>query len=477
MSLTTKQQQWHAQPGKKICLLVEANYLLAGELQTLYISNYGFRSLPSDSKPNQPYRPWLNAKALISFSQRMAEALYGQSEIGVSAIEFFLHPDIEPLINQADFAHQAIKLLIGDPTWALDEFIPWITAKSDNLSPVDNNRVRLKFTDRAQVLVTPVLTNTYTTGDSQGQFKPRCFGQCFNVEPVLINSVTNTYQFNDGQLEEVTNVRENGYPVTTYDADLAAGTITFTTRPTGRITADVKGHVENGVYLDTAELIINYLLSLAGESVSVDSGVLPGYLLGRYVRDQLDITDLIDEIAVSVGAYWLYDAREQFRLLRYAGVGVSTGQVTPGQIKANGLTIKNRFAAVKNYSLGYARNWTEQTEGLAAALTPEQALAYSQKEQKVTGTNTLINPSAGVEVELSTLLVNKADAEAELNRRLALRANPRTLYQLSTTQKHIELGVTKTLTYPRYLSTGQDGIIVGHVAQLNSPFDVIEVLL
>jgi len=474
-------EQWLKRPDQYRVILVEANYVFNNEVKTLYLSSHAFTSKPSDTIANKPYKNWLNSASTLSFAQRMSTALRGKSTTGTSAIELFLHPEIEHLVTQADFTKQTIKVFIGDPLWARDDFIEKFSGLAKSFDPVSENRAKIVFSDYNDILAEPLLNATIASGANKDAFVPRCFGQCFNVEPVLINNITNTYAINDGAIHAVTQVRESGFIINSqnYTVDTASGTITITQAVTGRLTLDCKGHVENGVHLTSAEQIINYLLSIKGLASAIDSSVLPSYILGLYVREQKNINNCIDELCQSTGGNWYFDALSQFRLQQYSGIGTPTAAVGSGQIKSDSLTIKTRIAALKKLTLGYQKNYTPQGDSLAASITensPELAALFKNNELLVSDNNTVANISAAIELSSSTLIVNLADAQTELARRLALRQIPKTIYTMETTIKKHALASTVTVTYPRYLSAGNNAVIVGQVHKLNNSTDTLEVL-
>ncbi len=479
MSLTP--QQWLNRPGMFRCILVEADYLEGGQLKTLYLSNYAYRSSPTDNAPNRVYKNWINKSSTLTFAQRMSVVLYGYTQTSTGAIEVFLHPSIEQLITDADFEGQALRVFVGSPSWSRDDFIPKFVGQGKSFDPVDNKRARITFTDKSQSLKKGVLTSLIATGSNAGDFKPKCLGQCFNIEPKLLNEVTNTYSVNDGPIEAVTAVREGGFVIspTSYSVDINNGTVTINKNVTGRITMDVQGHKESGIYLTTAEQIINYLLSIAGQSASVDTNILPSYLLGVYVREQRDIDSIIDETCLSVGGNWTYDELSQFRLMHYNGTGTVSKTIKRGQIEHGSLRIKTRLPAVKQLSVHYQRNWTEQTEGLATSITennPELAALYRNQYSSTTDTQTVANPSAAASLELNTLIVTKADADTELARRLALKQNPKAIFEAKTILKTHTEGETASVHYSRYFNPARDAVLVGQVHRINEATDIIEVL-
>lgn len=479
MALT--QAQWLKRPGLFRCILVEADYLEGGQLKTLHLSNYPFRAKPTDSKANQVYYNWLNVSSAFTFSQRMSVALFGETATSLSAIEFFLHAKIETLITEADFSGQQIRVFIGAPKWSRDLFIEKFVGVSKNIDPVDDSRARITFSDFSKSLTKPTLTNTITSADNNDAFKPRAFGQCFNIEPVLTDKVTRTYQINDGPIQAVTEVRESGFIINpvNYTVNTGDGTITINKNITGRLTLDCEGHVEDSVYLQTAEQIINHLLLIAGQSAAFDSGVLPSYTLGLYIRKQRNVDECIDEVCISVGGNWYFDALSQFRLQHYVGITAVTDFITAGQIKSSSLRIKERLPAISKLTLGYQKNYTPQADGLAASITennPELATLYQNESSVISGTNTVVNLSAAKELILSTLIANFVDVQTELARRLPLIDSPSTIYSMETTIKKHTQGSTINASYPRYFSGGKNSVVVGQVHRLNNPTDILEIL-
>lgn len=51
--------------------------------------------------------------------------------------------------------------------------------------------------------------------------KPICYGKCYNISPVLVDSLTNVYMIHNGPIHQVIQVRENGSPL--YSNDLPVG--------------------------------------------------------------------------------------------------------------------------------------------------------------------------------------------------------------------------------------------------------------
>lgn len=423
-------QDWLAQTGVFRCVLVELDYLDAGSVKTAYFSNAAFISSGSDAPAHTPYDPYILAG--LEFDRSLAEVFTGASSVRTADVELVSLPATQWLIS-AKVAGQQIRVFMGDKTWPKAQFQQIITGVCDGVWP-EQERIRIQFRDAAKVLQQPVLTERYIGGTAEGELTPLCLGRCYNIKPVLIDAANHVYQFNSVSSAAVTAVRFNGAVVDAaqYVIDLAASTITFTVYPIGEITADVDGAVISDAWLQTAASFTQYLLSRLG--IAADVSGLPGYLLGLYLTDETDFDVVLDEICASVGGYWLFDRTGQFRARHFNGIPVTkSAYITDDQNLYGTRLLRRRITPLYSYTLGYCRNW-QPLSTIAASIyenAPAEAKRLAAAEQTVTITSTAVEAEyADAEtLTVSSLIATKADAETEANRRMALAAVPRYVYE------------------------------------------------
>jgi len=114
--------------------------------------------------------------------------------------------------------------------------------------------------------------------------------------------------------------------------------------------------------------------------------------------------------------------------------------------------------------LGYARNWTMQ-DNLQTGIPQEHKDLYAQEWLTVTADDAAVASTYKLHIEpemQETLLLVKADAEAEAQRRLDLRKVPRTIFRFEGFPQMLmlELGQAVTLTHSRFgLTAGVNGIV------------------
>lgn len=480
---------WLNTPGLERCYLIEAEYQLEGDTKTLRVATHGYRTDAEDLPPWTPYPDVV--LSIGTYGRGFSDALTGQSERKLSTISLYRHPvHIEPLLRLADFANRPVRIYVGDKTWPRRDFIVIAELVGAQLLASSQTQVELSFTDSSALFDVPVLTDTYplNNGSSaiEGRFKPRAFGQCFNVSPELINSANHVYQVSDSQIQAITDVRENGASIP-FTADLTAGTFTLENAPTGTITCDVQGAVIHDVYLTTATQMLRLFLSELGID-NIGEFDDPGYTLGLYLNSDVDYTtylDVINAITTSIGYAWYLSRESVFTLYRIeslpdytpstqvfnpldVGALLQFGQVEPllqagasveleyddfglqNEIELGSLKPVERIPPITSVRIGYAHNHTvlDSVAGVVSETQSDFASVLAQEYQyaEASDNNVAIAYNDAQYVERNTLLVFKADALAEAERTLALSLVPRFVYQLTAYHTPLAMDVGQVIS-------------------------------
>jgi hypothetical protein len=165
--------------------------------------------------------------------------------------------------------------------------------------------------------------------DLKDKFKPACFGDAQNVEPVMIDTVNNVLQVHAyGSIESIDNVYERAmlfdpslgdYPSYTdlvaadipegfWGTCLAEGMFRLGAPPFGLITADVKGDNVGGFHQTTAE-IIQRLCEIKGvDPAYIDAASMTAFAaacpepIDLYVTIPSALMDTIQELALPCNA-------------------------------------------------------------------------------------------------------------------------------------------------------------------------------
>lgn len=466
---------WLASPGAIRCVLLEASVRTNGMEAVRYLSSAHYTTGPLDAPANTHYQ------AVISGGATITEKL---SIDGTASLSF---GDIE--IGNADgsrddwlndlWINRPVALWMGDVRWPRADFRPIFAGTLAGISSRDRSMLNLALRDKLQRLNTP-LSDAKLGGATQNKdrIKPLCFGECHNVEPLLVDPATLTYQVHDGAIERIIEVRDNGVPVN-YVGDLATGTFALTVQSSGLITCSVQGDKAGGVYRNTVASLVQRIITGYGKAADrftgadLDAGNLAAFEaahpqpVGIYLADRTNVLQACAVLAASVGAQAVMDSSGLLRLLKIAmpAVGVPT-VVGAAQMAERSLHIADRPAVQASSKIGYCKNWTVQTS-LLAGIPEEHKDLFAQEWLTSTASDSTVADDYRLAVEpvqADTLLLTALDAGAEAVRRLALWRTQRTVYGYTGTPALMlqALGGAQTLTHIRYgLGAGVAGQIVG----------------
>lgn len=416
-------EAWLVQPDNFRCHLVEVDYVEAGQLKTLYLSNAPFQSEANDNPSHTPYNDVIVDE--IKLSQRMDDVFYGRSITRRSSIKILATAFI-PNLLAFDVAGQAVRIYMGDPDWSKADFKQISTWYSEDIEP-DGVNYLLPILDATHPIDVPVCSK-YTSGLAEGKSIPRVFGRVFNVEPVLIDELGDgTYQVNDGALQSLI-VRDGGLVVSA-TSDLAAGTFVLNRSPQGRITCDAVQADSTCAEIVTAMLNASDIIAKDGTFASV-----PGYAMGAYINNDKTRRDLIDNACISAGYAWVIDSNNQFKAIAYTGLsGTGVALLTDDDIDPDTFKTKRRILPAPQVNVHYRQNYTVQPDGLFGAVSTANRALFSKQWSVATVTNEAIatNHPNYPSINAYTLLINKADAMIEATKRAALNTKIRKVYTMS----------------------------------------------
>lgn len=425
-------RSWLESQGNFRCILVELDYKEAGVTKTACLSNAAFVSAGTDVPAHTAYDPFVTGE--VQFERSLNEVFTGFSTSKTSDIELIYNTVTQALLSKAVYG-QPVRIYLGDKSWPKSDFKQIIAGLCDGVMP-EQTKIRLKFRDAADVLKTPLLTARYTSGTAVEQLKPLCLGRCFNIQPVLISGATHQYQFSTGPSHAVTAVRFNGsvVPSSYYTLNLTDSTITFTTFPNGDVTMDVDGLKVGGSWLQTAAEFIGHIASMRG--ITVNCSGLPSYMLGLFLNTDIAVDQVLDDICASIGGYWFFDRLGQFKVRAFNGLPSEppSAFLTKDQTVYGTQKIRRVINPLYSMTLGYKRNWSPLNNIAAVVHETTPAIAAELAAEGKTATRTqpavIVNYPQAETISADSLLVSEADAVTELNRRLALSAVPRFIYEL-----------------------------------------------
>ena len=472
------------------CVLIEVVASVAGVETTRYLSNKPYVTGAGDTPSNIAYLPLVAGG--VQFTESLS--LDGTPSLSYGDIELFnLNGERDGWLSDI-WRNRSIKVFMGDVRWTRSQFVMIFNGVVFDVDTRSRDRINLKLTDKLQRLNNPI-TDTKLGGTSQSKDRtiPLCFGECFNVEPLLISAALHEYQVHDGAIERIIEVRDNGVPVS-FTEYLATGKFRLNQSPVGTITCSVQGDKYLTYITDVGSIIERIVTGygLAAQrftGADIDSTKLTAFKaantapVGAYINDRANVLDVCNRLASSVGARVAMSRGGLMYLVKIELPRVNAGTtVTASDMKERSLSISQLPPVVASVKVGYARNWLVEAN-IQTGIPEDHVAMFAQDWLTVTATDsavaTVYNLFVDPEME-ETLLLRGTDAAAECNRRLALYKTQRKVVRYEGYPQLLTetLGSTQTVKHSRFgLTNGSAGQIISIQTDWLNPKVTVEVLI
>jgi hypothetical protein len=490
-------QSWLESTGVRRCILVEATVynLLTSTNNTLYFSTTGYITTSSDVF----YEPLVSGGLKFTESIALGDTIsmtYGDIELNNQNGELDKYLDSTKYI----WVNGSIKIYYGDPTWITNnitqihtDFLNIFNGVIVDLDSRSRTVVNIKLRDKLQRLNTEITDSKlgiYGTwgGGGSGQtnadtIKPLVFGEVFNMSPMLIDPANLDYMLNNGEIQGMIDIRDNGVPITAYTITESTGIIRLSKPAIGQVTASIQGRKLSIILTPTsatlsattytnkiASLIALIATQYGNTSNKLDLNTDIDYVnfdyyntnytqpVGIVITDRQNTLDICNQLASSISGqlFCTKDGKLQILIL---GVPISTSivpsvAITTSDIINPTLSISGRSTVVAATKLGYTKNWTVQT-GLITAIPQQHKDNYATEYLTTTTTNTTVKSNYKLNtepVQKNTLLLVKSDAVNEANRLNVFYNTIHTIYSFTGTSRlmSLKLGQQVTLSHPRF---------------------------
>ena len=330
-------------------------------------------------------------------------------------------------------------------------------------------QIVVRLRDKQYLFTQQLLSNRYggtnvlpdgvdgTAADLKDKVKPRVFGSVLNITPAFVNTSKLTYQVNDGLVADIPAVYDRGVALTrgadfntiaalqastpaaaSYVTCLAEGLFRLGSAFAGLITADV---VERAAPRTVGQTLRSIAM-LAGvppsdvSSADVDAlDVVNPALIGIYINGTDTFQAVMDQVALSIGAYYGFDANGMLRMgVLTEPTGAEAVTIYPYDILSDvsRRSPKDNGREVWSVTNNYGRVWTVQASDLAGSVQPDRKAFLALQYRTAAATDPAVKNRvllAGT-IENTTLLVDADAAAAEAARQLALFKVRRSIYEI-----------------------------------------------
>lgn len=464
-------------------VLIEAAALVSGVETMVYMATAPYTTSPTDSPANTQYLPIATVGTL--FTERLS--LEGDGALSAGDLE------IENVGGVRDawagpgyvWKNRPIRAYIGDLRWPRADFRMIFNGIIADIAPRGRQTLALKLRDKLQRLNTAITeTKLGGTGEQGDSLLPIALGQVFNVTPLPVNAAILKYQVHAGAIAQIIEVRDNGAPVA-FTADLAAGTFQLHAAPAGVVTASVRGGAASG-YVDTAAQLAKRLVTVYGKASDrftdedLDLASFTAFdgthqqPMGLYSTDRQNVLVACQSLLGSLGAQLVMSRLGKARLIQIALPGAGTPYAIRPEHMVSELEPTDRADPVGAVKLGFAKNWTVQDAGTLANLPEVHKNLFAEEwltTTKVDQPTLDIYRLNAEPVQVDTMLITRADADAEAQRRLALWKTPRTTYEFEGVPEllQLELGQAVTVYSDRFgMAGGVAGIVISLAPDWNT---------
>ena len=213
------------------------------------------------------------------------------------------------------WSNLSIKIYYGDARWVCaniaeirSKFLPIFNGIIDDADSRNRTSFNIKIRDKLERLNVPLTEDklgpygTWTGGQQNiDTIKPLVFGEVFNMTPLLMDPTKLKYMYNNGPVDALIEIRDNGAPLT---ASIVQGASLACTVTNGSITSVVNpGAIPVGS---------NYMVD--DEVYIIDANSTPKAVFGATIIDNTMYVNSMVSGVISVG-------------MKLTGTGITTGTV------------------------------------------------------------------------------------------------------------------------------------------------------
>ena len=465
-------KRWLSDTTALRVILGEFDAYSNGNVVTHRVGTEYFTTAPTDTPPNTIYTGALIGEP--TFTSRATESYGGSTFISFGSIVIDnTGGRIDHWISES-FAGRLAVLKIGSPDWNIDDYRVIFNGVSDRLDIPNDGSLEIYIKDKQRLLDAPIQTNRMNEVDGEAGVEiPLCYGECYNISPVLDTNNEGRYIIHDGSIKVIDKVYINGVQESGYTPFAEQGYFTLHEEPSGTVTADVKG-CDYGVYVDTIPGIAERMVARVSPTAAPGSAQRlqrdwGTAVAGVYITARTNLLNALD--GLGVGFRYGFDREGEFSFAPLEEPG--TPVVTIDDIETHGdLGIIKGDVPVWKSTIGYKKNHTVQTsvaEGAADAVR-----SYLAKEYTLFASR----EDADIKVEcviaqepdfVHTPFIYESDAKDEAQRLLGLYGKQRYIATVSAYSRPLTLSIGDTIRLQdgRFgLQDGADFVVVGMTEHL-----------
>ncbi|GJM12797.1 MAG: hypothetical protein DHS20C12_12000 [Pseudohongiella sp.] len=461
----TEYEAWLNSDAERV-VLVEIDYWDGDSVETLYLSDKGYNTNLSAGVEHRVYIDAVNK--VPSLKQSLDNSRTGFGEIVIA------NPNGIRDSWFTDYAFDGRKVVQkhGSPAWEYADFRQLSVDVIASRSAKNAREIVLKLRSPEAYLEQPIQTALMASGPNTGDYKPVAYGEINNATAVLLDAATHKYQISDIEIDSIQAVKDNYKAVASYTPQLADGTFTLGSAPSGTVTVSFKGADVSAVLLEKAGEIIDHIITTrtslpaefydADAFTDLDSDITWKHNL--YITERMTARQAITKILDSIGAKLIRNREGKISVARHPSVAVSAVlELGVDHIQKWSFKPVKVIAPWQQARLGYAKNYTVM-ESLDTTISQTDRAAAQRSFDIVSDTNAVLteHPLAEEPELIETTLTDQADATARLTELMTQFGQERFIHELVAYQAifQVTVGQTIELTHDRFgFSAGKNAVV------------------
>lgn len=450
--------EWLESPAAIPCTLVHVKVWVNGSEITRYLStkSYATDAIEYDS---------IITSNGLKYTEKLS--LTGSASLSVGDIELS-NPNGEKDDWLDDvWENREIIAYTGDISWPVEDFRVMFTGIVSALDSGGREKLNLQISDKMQRLNTPV-TDLKLMGETANKdsLVPLVVGEVHNISPLLSdpNIDGGEYIVSIGPVERIIEARANGVPVSITKNE-AQGKFTLDYPLKGTLTCDVQGY-KSGTYINNASDIIKTIVTSFGKEssrftesdIDLDNfsqfAVQNPHPVGHFLNSRENVLNTCQTILNGFNSQLIMSRLGKLRIFKIEKKLVSSYVIQEYDYEQNSLSIVDITPIDSTVKLGFAKNWTVQTN-LQSSPPPEHLALYGMEWSTVTKTDETAKNIYKRDEEpeqIDTALVDESDSNTEAQVRLDFFKEPHNTYKLTGLPIlfNLELGQAVSIVNKRF---------------------------
>lgn len=468
----------------------------SGGIQSIYFSDRGYITDESDTPAHTNYLPRTNNPFQFDVSVFNGEFTGKTGSFGAIRI---LNGDGDfDDLTDLYWSGRSVKVFAGSADFTREQFVKVFDGVCASIEHSEDELI-INIQNSEKTLESEFVQNKYGGyggidggSDLAEKPKPLLYGECLHITPVLVDATNLIYQVHDGSMEAVTAVYDRGVALTSsgdvadittatvsaghFKTQLSGGYIKLGSTPDGQITVDAKGDNTGGYVSTSGKIATRLLRTKLGLFNLIDSDIDQGAFnlidltvpaaIGIYITEKTSVLNVFNSIFTPIQCYWTYDEQG----LITAGIGKEPETDSVFELNENNIIdgtfqVTNVYPPSWRVNIGYARNWTSQSEiATGASDTYRDFVQEDFRRIIIEDRNIRTLSSNAIERTYDTLLANESDATALASRITELYNSQRKIYKMSVKDLvfRVYVGDTVSIKLNRFnLDAGKNFLVIG----------------